>query len=128
LKDFDTDRIYAPEEERTFRVAGETFLVKTRLAPELVMAVFGVVNQEWLDACDRMMEAALEGENAVARWKRLRDPKNPQVLSIREINTVTDFVIEVTSGRPTVSSSGSSSSAGSAGTSSTDTSPLEAAS
>jgi len=100
-------------EARTFVMGGETFVLKKAVRPELfdemedipddadIAATYAVIDGQFLS----MIEDGEEGEDAEKRYRALRAQE--EVLGVRDLREVLDWMVEEHTGRPPTSQSDS---------------------
>lgn len=110
MKDLEVERIFRPDEDLQFKIAGKTFTLRSRVQPELLAALISetLPTAVWLERADDYVIAALADDQSVANWREIRSASSPAPLSLRDIDHVAGYVMEVTSGRPIEQSSDSS--------------------
>ena len=126
MKDFDLERGALPVSGK-FRVSGHEFVHKGVISCDVMAAYFtdteGMVAD--IERIDTFVLACLLPESQDL-WRIVRDPDNERPLSIFDITAVAGYLTEVTSGRPTDSSSASGGTRSSITTTSTEGSLSEA--
>lgn len=132
MKDFDAQRLAgAPaEDERTFKVGGETLVFRASVPADPLALYFSALGKpyvELLPVTDALMEAMLAPGYEEA-WRRARSAELEMPLSVENILDLVDEVLEVVVARPTVKPSDSSTSPEPTGTSSMAPSPSSEAS
>lgn len=129
MKDFDTSRAARrrSEDQRTFKLAGETFIMKNGVRPE-ALAGFDAITPDspiidMMAAWDELFLAMIEDRDGEAerRYRALRD-STVDPLTLEDLDEVVLWMMEEVGGRPTGSSSDSSDGREQTGTSSTDAS------
>lgn len=134
--DFDASRYQGSDSTtvHSFSIGGEQFEYIARAPADLIAAYFDsgnagspTRNADVLAASDDLIVEMLRpGYPDV--WKRVRELRGPEALTIRDVQAVADRMLEVMTGRPTESSSGSGATRAQSGTSSTVDSPSPAVS
>lgn len=131
MRDFDISRatsLTTDETARQFKLAGHTFTFKQHASPDLYAAMWASATDiDFLKAADEFMLNMLVGDDDREAWGKARAPENVQPLSIQEIIDITDYVLEVATGRPPRQSVDSSTTQPPRGTSSTERSLSPAA-
>lgn len=130
MRDFDVSRYASVTDEtaRQFKLGGHTFTFRQHASPDLYAAMWSADSDAtFLKAADAFMENMLVGEFDLDAWAKARSPENEHPLSITEIIDITDYVLEVATGRPPKPSVGSSTTQSPRGTSSTEQSLSPAA-
>jgi hypothetical protein len=126
VKDFDLERGALPVSGK-FRVSGHEFVHKGVISCDVMAAYFtdteGMVAD--IERIDTFVLACLLPESQDL-WRMVRDLDNERPLSIFDITAVAGYLTEVTSGRPTDSSSASGGTRPSITTTSTEGSLSEA--
>lgn len=120
MRDFDVVRAENREHgDRRFKIGGQEFEFRAYSSPELYAATWVAENDlEWLAAADAFILGVLITSDK-EKWVKVRATDAAEPLSFTDVRDVMDFVLEVTSGRPTVPSSDSSDTSSERGTSST---------
>lgn len=120
MRDFDVVRAENREHgDRRFKIGGQEFEFKAYSSPELYAATWVAENDlEWLAAADAFILAVLVDADK-DKWVAVRATDAAEPLSFTDVRDVMDFVLEVTSGRPTVPSNDSSDTPSERGTTST---------
>lgn len=132
MKDFDTERAARPtldEEERTFKLGGETFVIRPQVRPDVLTPVAGIGTDGAppgvvLAILDEFLTEILEGDGP-ERYMTLR-ARETDILTFQDLDDVSAWAMEVVTGRPTERSSPSTGSPGPTGTTSTEGSRLQA--
>lgn len=126
MKDFDVARAKRKrsEEERTFKIAGETFVLKNGVRPE-ALAGFDEINEnspiaDSMGAWDTLfLEMVEDSDDAHERYRQIRsDSVDP--LTIEDLEDMVGWMMEQVTGRPTGSPSGSTAGREETGTTSMD--------
>lgn len=106
MKDFDgarAERSARDEEERTFKLGGETFTIRPAVRPETLIAASRVkTDSEIADdvaAFDEMLEGFLEPVDR-DRYRELRLREDDPV-TFADLMDVAQWAVEVNTGRPT---------------------------
>lgn len=106
MRDFDTSRRsrHLTEDERTFTLGGQKFLVKTGVRPE-ALAVFDSIEstsgiEETMAASDSVILAMLDpGDDAHTRFMAIRaDDEDP--LTAEDLEEIVQWMVELVTGRP----------------------------
>lgn len=127
MKDFDVVRAENREHgDRRFKIGGHEFAFKAYSSPELYAATWSANDDlEWLKAADAFIVSVLEPADQ-EQWAKIRAVDAAEPLSFTDVRDVMDFILEVTSGRPTAASNGSSGTPSAHGTKSTGNLPSKA--
>lgn len=127
MRDFDVVRAESREHgDRRFKIGGREFRFKAYSSPELYARTWTANSDlEWLEAADAFILSVLE-PSCVDDWHAVRATDAAEPLSFTDVRDVLDYVLEVTSGRPTDRPNGYSDTPSVPGTKSTVTSPLPA--
>jgi hypothetical protein len=111
------------EEERTFVLHGETFVLRAAVRPEVLNA-FDLISDasgvtETMKALDEMFVDLIDDRDGAAdRYATIRaDDTDP--ITLEDLDDVVKWMIEVVTGRPTSSPSGSTDGREATGTTST---------
>lgn len=123
MKNFDDDRKLVPfdEEERRFVLGGETFTVKPRVRPEVLIPWAKVTTESSMEDDVANVDATLKGllePESLDRFEQLRARETDPVAYL-DLVAVLRWAVEVTAGRPTKQPSNSGSGDGKNGTDST---------
>jgi len=125
MQDFDLGR----QQEREFRIAGETFRCAGGVRPEELLEWVEVrpdtAPVDALAATDRLIVSFLHGDE-IDRWKALRE-RDTDPITMRDLNELAKWLVANETGRPTEAPSDSSNGRASTGTPSTETSSTEPA-
>jgi hypothetical protein len=134
--DVERRRRLRPAEDRTFVLSDQTFMVKASIHPNVLAQLDSLdldQPQGALGAIDGVIKSCLvKGDRA--KWDAVRaigatdaDDDDPNTVTLADMNSVVEFIVELITGRPFGSSSGSSPGLGTTGTTSTgDSSSLAA--
>lgn len=111
MKNFDEERNFVPldEEDRRFQLGGETFTLRARVRPEVLIPATRITNgsamEDDIANIDAALAALLEPESA-ERFTRLR-AREDDPITYKELLPVIAYAVEVTAGRPTKPSASS---------------------
>lgn len=117
MQDFDTARDLRLQQDRTFRLGGQTFTHRPSVAPEVIASwedaqTQGVSAAEMVVLVDKVIGQILEpGQEEL--WRQVRDPDVANPVSTGDMAQVMEWLVERVSGHPSEPSSASSSTAGS---------------
>lgn len=134
MKDFDATRSRT-REDRTFRLAGETFVARAKVRPEKLIAFDELADlgddapiSETMRLIDEVLTALIDpADDALVRYQKIRESEDPEMaVGVDDLRDVLDWLMEVITGRPTGSPSDSTSGRESTGTSSTEDSSSQA--
>lgn len=125
MKNFDTERKARsiPVEERTFTLGGDTFIARDSVRPEALTKWDGIDGNmeigDVLEATDATIIALIEDtDNGHERYLALR-AREDDPLTVPDLVAVGTWLVEVQTGRPTESPTGSTDSPSTPGTKST---------
>lgn len=103
-------------------MGGETFEFQAYSSPDLYAATWtSDTDMAWLAAADAFIDSVLIPADR-KKWAKVRKTSAEAPLSLADVRDVMDYVLEVTSGRPTAQPNVSSGTSSAPGTSSTETS------
>lgn len=113
MKNFDESRQARrrTDEQRSFTIGGETFMLKHGVRPE-ALAVFDTITEDssiidTMGAWDTLFRELVEDtDDAHARYQRLRDDATDP-LDLDDLQELVEWMMEQVTGRPTGSPSGS---------------------
>lgn len=129
MKNFDVERKHrhTPVEDRTFVLGGETFVAKEDVHPSVLVAfdrIDGANFETLFEVIDGMIVDLIEPDNDSAdRYRRIRENTDDPI-TIETMTSVSNWLVEVMTGRPTGQPSGSAPGRPQTGTPSTGVSSL----
>lgn len=133
MHDFDIDRAARYEEDRTFKIGGETFTHRPTVRPERMAAYeempLDITATEATKLTDDLIVAWLDTTNdpdAVDRYRKLREREDDPIGG-GDLSDIIRWLYRQSTRRPTQSPAPSSDGSGATGTTSTETSSSEPA-
>lgn len=112
MKDFDAEavKVIATDAERTFRVSGETFMLRKRIRPETLGAITllgeGEVTEQ-IGNLEQVMQSVLTAES-LPRWRDLRaSDDEDRIVDFEQMASIAGWAVGVVLGRPLESASSS---------------------
>lgn len=126
MRNFDEDRDFLPEADRSFVLGGHTFKLRQSVMPEVFDGWFEA-HPEWsrqqvMAETDRMILSSLEPGQEDA-WHAVREGRDAPPVNEGDLIMLLRWVWEQVAGRPTVRLGASENGSGPTGTPSTDDSP-----
>lgn len=110
MKDFDAEavKVIATDAERTFKVSGETFMLRKRIRPE-TLGVITLLGEgavaEQIMSLEEVMQHVLTAES-IPRWRTLRESDDEdRMIDFETMASIAGWAVGVVLGRPLESAS-----------------------
>lgn len=110
MRDFDEERRDRVEEDRRFRIGGETFTARAFVRPEAIddydRMTADTPAEEALATLDRLIVDLVEDDDAADRWATMRqNTDSTTALDLTSILELVKWLVERHTGRPTAAPS-----------------------
>lgn len=109
MQDFDKAREERAAEDRSFKIGGETFVLRSGVRPEIIAAYDSIQEDskasDVIQAFDRLvLDLIVEDDDAAARWTALRE-RTEDPVTLDDLGELVKWAMEMMTSRPTQASS-----------------------